>query len=596
MFINVSPLRININPEEKFLEFLNVISHSSREMLKHQKYSYNYILEDVRKMDPSTPSLYNIVLSYQITKANKVTDYNFETRWTFNGNCNENLEIQLYDLDETGELTLSYDYKINKYTKQDIKKINERLFYIINQVLEKDISKIQDLQIVLPEEKEEILKINRKVDFKLEKNIVEIFENHVLENPNHIAVIDESEEISYLELNNMANRIAHFLLKKNVKQNSIIAISSSRNKFLISSILAILKIGCSYLPIFPEYPEDRINYILRDSDASYLITDFDINTNFEYKTNIKSLNLENYSKENLNIKVNLENLAYVIYTSGSTGNPKGVMLKHSNLLNFLYSFNEQFNNKFYFNDICLSLTNISFDVSVCEIFVPLMFNSTLVLYPENTLTNIPLLCSILNKHKITFLYLPPSLITSTYQFTKENNIEIFINKMLVGVEAIQNKTLNNFYNLNENIEIINGYGPTETTICCTFFKHKKTSKDIENDIVPIGQPLLNNTMILLNKDLNIVPINTYGEIYLSGANVSLGYLNKKDLTNQNFIKINDKIFYKTGDIATLDSNGYIHFKGRNDSQIKFKGNRIELNEINLNIRKIERNFKFYNYY
>ena len=212
MFINVSPFRINISPEENFLEFLNVISHSSREMLKHQKYSYNYILEDVRKMDPSTPSLYNIVLSYQITKANKVTDYNFETRWTFNGNCNENLEIQLYDLDETGELTLSYDYKINKYTKQDIKKINERLFYIINQVLEKDIYKIQDLQIVLPEEKEEILKINRKVDFKLEKNIVEIFENHVLENPNHIAVIDESEEISYLELNNMANRIAHFLL------------------------------------------------------------------------------------------------------------------------------------------------------------------------------------------------------------------------------------------------------------------------------------------------------------------------------------------------------------------------------------------------
>ena len=586
MFVNVAPLRVNINNTDNFLKFAESIAHNSKEMLRHQKYSYSNILEDLRKKDSSIPGLYNIVLSYQLTRANNVSKYNYVTRWAFNGNCGDDIEIQIYDLDETGNLNLAFDYKIDKYIEKDIEDLYNRFLYIIKQILENNNIQIKEIEITLPQEQKEILKINTKTNFDLSQNFVQIFENHVSKAPNHTAIIDSFGEITYSELNDLSNKIAYFLKAQKVKQNSIVSISMSRSRFFIASIIAVLKLGCSYLPISTEYPIDRIEFILEDSKSSYLLTDYELKIDFKNKSNINDINLENYSNENLNTDIKLSDLAYVIYTSGSTGKPKGVMLKHSNLLNFVYNFNNQFNNKFSFNDNCLSLTNISFDVSVCEIFTPLVFGSCLVLYPENTLTNIPLLCEILSKNKVTFLYLPPSLISATFNFVKENDINFYVNKMLVGVEPIKNKTLNDFYELNENIEIVNGYGPTETTICCTFFKHAKTTKENENEIIPIGKPLSNNELLILNKDLNLVPINTFGEIYISGENVSKGYINRPENNKNSFVNINNKTFYKTGDIAVLRNDENIYFKGRNDSQIKFKGNRIELNEINNNIQKI----------
>lgn len=583
MFINVAPFRVTIPENINFLDFTHKISRDTMGLLRHQRYPYQYILENLRKKDINIPNLYNIVLSYQITRANNESDYTYSTRWAFNGTCLNDIDIQIYDLDETGNLNITYDYKKDKYTKKEIKNIHDKILYILNQFIANPNKLVNDIDIILPKEKEKILNINHFEKYNT-KNFIEIFEKNVKNSPNSIAIIDGENKFTYSELNSLANKIAHFLQEKNVQQKSIVAVSMERNYYLIASILGILKLGCSYLPIFPEYPFERINYILKDCNYSYFLTDYE--NNFKNSSNIKTINFNNYNTSNLNTKINLDDLAYIIYTSGSTGKPKGVMLKHSNLLNFLHCFNNNFKNKFSSNDKCLSLTNISFDVSICEIFTPLMFGCTLVLYPENTLTNIPLLCNILNKHKITFLYLPPSLILSTYNFIENNFIKVYINKMLVGVEPIKNKTLNNFYNLNNNIEIINGYGPTETTICCTFFKHTKTSKKLENEIVPIGKPLANNTLLILDNNLNLVPLNSFGEIYLSGKNVSKGYLNNPDLTEKSFVKINNNIFYKTGDLAKIKSDGNIEFKGRNDSQIKFKGNRIELNEINLNIQKV----------
>lgn len=584
MFINVAPFKINIPDKTSVLDFIKKISRDSMGLLRHQKYPYQYILENLRKKDSNIPNLYNIVLSYQITRANNESNYDYTTRWAFNGTCLNDIDIQIYDLDETGMLNIAYDYKKNKYTKTDIENLNKKIIYIINQVLDNPNIDINDINIILPNEYKLISSINSTKKYNKTKTFIQFFEENVEKNPNSIAIIDNDKKISYKELNILANKIAHFLQEKNINQNSIIAVSMQRNYFLIASILGILKIGCSYLPIFPEYPTERIEYILKNSKCAYLLTDYD--TQFNNSSNITTLDLNPYNINNLNFKISLDDLAYVIYTSGSTGTPKGVMLKHSNLLNFLYCFNDQFNNKFSKEDKCLSLTNISFDVSVCEIFMPLMFGSTLVLYPENTLTNIPLLCNILSKHQITFLYLPPSLLLSTFKFIKDNGINTFINKMLVGVEPIKNKTLNNYYELNNKLEIVNGYGPTETTICATFFKHIKTDVELENEIVPIGKALCNNNLQILDQNLKPVPINSYGEIYISGENVSKGYLNNKDLTNKSFISINNNIYYKTGDIAKIEYDGNIHFKGRNDSQIKFKGNRIELNEINLNIQKI----------
>lgn len=590
MFINVAPLRVNINNNSTIQELLSTIATDSMGLLRHQKYSYQSILENIRKINPSIPNLYNIVLSYQITKANLESDVNYETRWAFNGTCQNDIDIHLFDLDNSGELNIAYDYKIDKYDEQDIIDINKRLNYLIDQVLENSTLKIQDLEIATPEERELILNKfnNSQKDYPSNKSIVELFEEQVELHPDSIAVVFKDEKLTYRELNEKANQLAYFLTATGINEQSIIGICMNRNPHFIISILAVLKSACAYLPINPDYPSDRIDYILNHSQAKILLTDNDNTISFSKKVNVTTLNLTDFKKENLNLNINSNFLAYVIYTSGTTGNPKGVMIEHKNLINFVYSFSNQFTKQFSTNDNCLSLTSISFDVCVCEIFTPLLFSSTLVLFPENTFSNIPLLCDIIEKEEITFLYLPPNLLLNIYNFIENNKIKTNINKLLVGVEPIKNYILNNFYKLNPSIEIINGYGPTEATICSTFFKFKETQK--LNEIVSIGKPLDNNKILILDNNLKLMPIGQFGELCISGDNVGRGYLNDLTLTEKNFIEYpeySSNKFYKTGDIVAWNNDGTLQFKGRNDSQIKFNGNRIELNEINTKIKEID---------
>lgn len=586
MFINTAPFRITFDNNSTFTELLTSISKDSMGLLRHQKYPYQNILEDLRKKDASIPNLYNILLSYQTTAFSDDCEISHDTRWIFNGCTADDIDIHLYQMNEVENLTISYDYKTSKYTYLDIENIHKRFMHIINQVLKKEEIETKDIEIVTPEEKHKILVEfnNTQVDYPTDKTVVDLFEEQVEKTPDSIAVVFEDQELTYRELNAKANQLAWYLKERGIEKDSIIATCMNRNIDLIISILGTLKLGCTYLPINPEYPVERISYILENSHSAILLTNFKSNFNFSMKENIVNLDLSKYSTKNPNIPLHQNTLAYIIYTSGSTGKPKGVMVQHYNLVNFIYSFNHVFDKPFSKKDNCLSITNISFDVSICEIFTPLLLGCTLVLYPENTLNDITVLCKILKEQKITFLYLPPNILLNVYQFIKENNISTYFDKLLVGVEPIKNELLNNFTLLNPNIEIINGYGPTETTICITFFKYEKNMNI--NEIVPIGKPLNNNNIIIVNSQYNLLPIGVAGELLVCGNNVTKGYLNNQEITDKNYIILNKKIFYKTGDIVTWLSDGNLKFKNRNDTQIKFRGHRIELDEINLNIKKI----------
>ncbi len=583
MFINVIPCRFNLNSNLSFKSFVSIVAKDSLSMLRHQKYSNQFILEELRKRNPSLPSLYNSIMSYQITKKDTTNGIDYDMHWGFNGNSGDDFDIHIYDLNDTGCVNLTYDYRVNKYDEDDITNIHKRILHMIHQVLDNANIGIYDIDIVTKEEKEEILyKFNNtKMDYPKDKTIVDLFEEQARKTPNAVAVVFEDEQLTYKGLNEKANQLAHCLVDNGVNNNDIISVCMNKNISFIITVLGILKCGCAYLPINPTYPFNRINYIVKDSNSKLFITD--TNYNLENSTTLvyDNINFKKYEKNKLLINIDTSDLAYIIYTSGSTGNPKGVMVTHNNLVNFLFSFNNCFNNKFGSKDNCLSLTNISFDVSVCEIFTPLAFGCTLVLYPEDTLTSIPLLCDILTKNKITFLYIPPSVLNDVSKFIISNKIKVFIDKLLVGVEAIKNSTLNKFLEINKNMEIVNGYGPTEATICTTFYKYKFSNNLNEN--VPIGSPISNSKIFILDKNNNILPIGVVGELCISGDNVSKGYLNNIELTNQTFIhnsRFSSKSVYKTGDLAYWTPNGTLSFIGRNDAQIKFKGHRIELNEIN----------------
>ncbi|NOQ28197.1 MAG: amino acid adenylation domain-containing protein, partial [Bacteroidales bacterium] len=290
--------------------------------------------------------------------------------------------------------------------------------------------------------------------------------------------------------------------------------------------------------------------------------------------------MSKYSTERLSKVYSPDNLAYIIYTSGSTGGPKGVVVEHSSVVNFIYSMYNDFKGTFSSIDNCLSLTRFAFDVSVAEYFLPLSFGSKVVLYDYRQVSDIELLAKTIIEYGITFTYIPPSLLNSVYEKLKTQVDKVKLNKMLVGVEPISFETLEKYISLNKEFTIINGYGPTEATICATRYLYNP--KNISNTIVPIGRGLSNNNIYLLDGSSNLVSIGAAGELCISGAGLSRGYLNNPEFTTEKFIPNpfrKGERLYRTGDLARWLPDGNIEFLGRIDHQVKIRGFRIELGEI-----------------
>ena len=582
MFINTLPLKINLKNNETFINNLKEIAVNSMSLLRHQKYSFHYILEDLRKADSSLPKLYNVLYSYQITKMNKNEEaLNHTTSWTFNKTTTDDLDIHMYEWNENDSIKIAYDYQITKYDEKDIKNLHARILYIIKQVTEDINIKLNNIEIVTPDEKNKLLNNfnNTALDYPKEKNLVDLFEEQSNNNLDNIAVVCKNNKLTYKELNEKSNSLANFLCKKGVKQGDIIGVCLEKGLDLIISIWGILKCGAVYMPMYIGYPKDRLSYMINNSAAKYIIINNNSASKLQIKNsiNINSLDL-NKNTDNLRININSNSMAYVIYTSGSTGKPKGVKISHKNLINFVYSFNQYYNNSISSEDNFLSSTNIAFDVSIWEIFIPLLNGSTLIFNTEEIITDISLYCENIIKNKITALYIPPNILNEVHSILSEKAYRM-INKLLVGVESITNTTLNKYIDLNPEIIIVNGYGPTETTICATAFVYKK---DLSNThVVPIGKPLYNNRVYILSQG-KLCPTNVPGELYISGDGVGIGYLNDETKTKKAFkndIFDNTLNMYSSGDIAYIGNDNNIHFIGRMDNQIKLHGYRIELNEI-----------------
>ena len=575
MFVNVAPLKIHVDNKNNFAEFTESIAHTSKEMLRHQKYSYTNILEDLRKKDSSIPGLYNIILSYQLTKANNVSKYHYVTRWNFNGNCSEDIEIQIYDLDETGSLNLAFDYKTNKYLESDIENLYKRFLYIINQILDDNNIKLYDIEFATEKERDEILNKfnNTKTEYPSNKSVVELFEEQVKNTPSKPAVFFEGNTLTYEELNKKANSIALYLIKNNVKKEDVIGIFLDKSMESIISILGILKAGCAYLPIDVAYPEDRIEYMVSNSNTKFIIT----NTNFEkiLKVKTKTINLDNFKyeeTENLKIKISPENLAYIMYTSGSTGKPKGVMVEHKNIVRLVKNTNYI---EFGEDEKILQTGSIVFDACTFEIWGALLNGYELFIITKNDLLDPISLQNYIEKHKITILWLTSPL----FNQLSTSNPYIFSNikYLLTGGDTLSPSHINLVMEKNPNLKIINGYGPTENTTFSTCFNIKE--KYQEN--IPIGYPIANSTCYIVNNEYKLCPIQTVGELIVGGDGVSRGYLNAENLTKERFINnlFGEKRIYKTGDLAKWLPDGSISFLGRADGQVKIRGNRIELSEI-----------------
>ena len=505
MYISTIPFRISINHKIPFAEFLSNISADFLKIFRHQKYPYQYLLEDLRKKDSSIPNLYNILLSYQNVRSNKQTsDINYESSWVGNNFISDDIDIHLYDMNDTGDINIAYDYLISKYSIDDICSIHARFLYIINQVLENNDITLNEIEIVTPDEKKKILYDfnNTSADYPRDKTITQLFEEQVEKTPDNIAVVFENQKLTYRELNERANSLASYLRSKKIGRNDIVGIMVNRSLEMIISILAVLKSGACYIPIDPEYPQDRIEYMLNNSSAKLLLTfkRLENKVTFDNKLFVELDNeLYNSNKDNL-ININEpDDLAYIIYTSGSTGKPKGVMLKHSNINNFIQGMCNvvDFNSR----KTIVSVTTISFDIFVLESLLPLEKGLKIVIANENEQNDARLFNSLCLENNVNIIQTTPSRFQVLISNSNELNYLESITDILVGGESFPKMLLEKLQQLTK-ANIYNVYGPTETTVWSTV-------KNLTDETsITIGKPISNTRCYILDNNKKLLPVLT----------------------------------------------------------------------------------------
>ena len=381
------------------------------------------------------------------------------------------------------------------------------------------------------------------------ETIPQLFENQVLNFPNKVAVVYKEKKLSYFELNKKANRFAHYLLQ-HVKSNNFIILFLDRSELMIVTMLAVLKSNNSYVPISPKYPDKRIQHIICDTKSRILITNTKHKSRFEHLKNINVLivddcsfqsKLKKRSAKNLNIQKDNSNIMYIIYTSGTTGLPKGVMVTQKNLVNFA-----TYTTKFLqTDDIAMSYIDYSFDAINTEIYPSLINGNTLHIISDELKLDTNALFKYMLVNNINYVAFPAIMATDfslNYDLVKTK-----LRTMIVGGDVYKGKFL--------PFKIINQYGPTEATVCATTHVYKKNDERSN-----IGMPIQNTTCYVLDKNLSVLPIGAVGELYIGGDGLTLGYLNRLDLTNEKFIKnifqtpkerdenINSRL-YKTGDLV-----------------------------------------------
>lgn len=583
MFVNTLALRNKVSSSASFKDFASDVKEYCLTAFQNQTYPFDELVKALNiKRDTSRNPLFDVMFVYQNNGYPSIDFGNTKVEYFIPDSKISKFDLSLEVIPVDGEFSLRFEYCTKLFDENFIKRFSMHYCNILNVILENSAIKISDIDMLSQEEKYQILHDFNDTysNYPRNKTIVDLFEEQVKKNPNKIAVTFQDKKLTYSELNKRANGLAHTLISKGVQAGDIVGAYLERSLELIVSIFGTLKAGAVYMPMYTGYPTDRLTYMLKNSNAKFLITNRKLAKNMDY--NIKKILVNNrlnlFDVKNPQTAIHPTDLAYCIYTSGSTGKPKGVKITHRNLINFVSSFNQYFNG-ITAKDTFLASTNISFDVSIWEIFMPLLNGAKLVLNTEEIISDITLYCDTIIKNKITALYIPPNILDEVYHLLSENK-NVAINKLLVGVEAIRKSTLNKYYNLNSDLKIVNGYGPTETTICATALSY--TKDESQDEFVSIGKPLNNNKIYILDANKSLCAVGIPGEIYISGDGVGNGYLNNPSETNKSFIK-EPFPAYKTGDLAKWNEDGTIHFIGRNDNQIKLSGYRIELNEINSTI-------------
>ncbi|MDP1666746.1 MAG: amino acid adenylation domain-containing protein [Methylobacter sp.] len=585
-FVNTLALRTDVSGKPSFRQLLSRVREVCLSAYAHQDLPFEKLVAELPvQRDMSRNPLFQVMMVLQSTALQDMQLPGLTITDLTVTNETAKFDLTLSLVEHRDGLTGTIEYRTDLYNPETITRLGSHFQTLLEAIVEHPETAVAELPLLTAPERHQLLvEWNAtRTDYPKDKCIHQLFEEQVAKIPDAIALVFEDQQLSYQVLNAKANQLAHYLQTVGVKPGTRVAICMDRSIDLVIGLLAILKAGGAYVPLDLTYPRDRLAFMLEDTNARVLLTHSSLVAQLPICSGrLVCLDtcwndINQGSTDNLHCNTALNNPAYVMYTSGSTGVPKGVEVCHYNIarliLNNTYA---RFDDKQKF----LLLASIAFDASTFEVWGALLHGARCVIYPER----VPILSSlekIIKQQQISILWLTASLFNTVID--EKPQILSTVAQVLTGGEALSISHINRALKQLPDTQLINGYGPTESTTFACCYPIPKTIADQATSI-PIGYPIANTQIYILDALLQPVPIGVSGEIHVGGDGLALGYLNRPELTAEKFIKhpFNDDPharLYKTGDLARYLPDGTIEFLGRIDHQVKIRGFRIELGEI-----------------
>ncbi|MDQ0168365.1 amino acid adenylation domain-containing protein/non-ribosomal peptide synthase protein (TIGR01720 family) [Bacillus horti] len=599
LFINTVPIRIQFN-DQSFSSLLEEVHQVSLESL-----SYDYVsLADIQEQTELGQHLLNHVVVFENTPV--ANDFNemeqIEKELGIQIDQVEAFEQTSYDFDVTiapgKELFIKFSYNKNVYKKAYVQQIARHFQEIMNSIaLNPDVNPNQ-IECLSSEERQQlVVGFNAKqAQLPTDQTTVHLIEQQVIKNPDSTAVRFGSEEYTYSYLNQHANQMARYLLKRGTQQEELVAILMDRSPKMVESILGIWKAGGAYIPIDPEYPKSRIETIIQESGAKYIISS-SILTERIWGTDeaedtdqfIKDLSCILVDQEdefiaqepnsNLDVEILPSNLAYVIFTSGSTGKPKGAMIEHAGMLNHILAEVDELH--LSYKTVMAQNASHCFDISVWQFFAPLTVGGVSVIYPNDVVFNSTQFLDSIIRDEVTILEVVPAYLGLMMDdMVEQNRLPTALQYLMITGETVKQAMVRRWFELCPDIPMVNAYGPAEAADDITQYTMKQCP---QTEHIPIGKPLQNLNIYIVGDHMQLLPVGVVGEICVSGIGVGRGYLHQKELSQAVFTDdpfgSNPSRLYKTGDLGRWLPDGNIEFFGRKDYQVKIRGFRIELGEI-----------------